>query len=59
MLSLFSFNAGVEIGQLAIVLLVFPLLLYAARFRWQPRLVSMFSLVILCIGFIWFFQRAL
>ncbi|MGH9339008.1 MAG: HupE/UreJ family protein [Acidobacteriota bacterium] len=59
MLSLFSFNVGVEMGQLAIVLILFPALLYATRFRWQPKLISMLSFLILCIGFIWFFQRAL
>ncbi|MCI0621290.1 MAG: HupE/UreJ family protein [Acidobacteria bacterium] len=59
MLSLFSFNLGVEIGQLLMVLLLFPSLVYLARFKWQPKMVSALSLVILVIGYIWFFERAL
>ena len=56
--SLLSFNVGVEIGQVMIVSLVFPVILLASRTRWQRQIVYGLSSVILTFGLIWFFQRA-
>jgi hypothetical protein len=55
-LSLFSFNAGVEIGQIAIVLLIFPLVrdLISSGWRVKPAV----SAAIACLAFYWFVQRA-
>jgi hydrogenase/urease accessory protein HupE len=55
--SLFSFNLGVEMGQLVIVTLLYPLLLLAAGSRYRERITQCVSLVILGFGLVWFFQR--
>jgi HupE / UreJ protein len=54
--SLFSFNAGVEIGQVAIVLLTFPLIgeLISTGWRLKPAI----SAAIACLAAYWFVQRA-
>jgi hypothetical protein len=57
-LSLFSFNTGVEIGQLAFVLLVFPLVIYlASKDRWNQVRMGV-SLAVMCLAVYWFVQRA-
>ncbi len=56
--SLFSFNLGVEIGQLAFVATVFPLILCVGTPRWQQRLTTTLSLAIMTLGIYWFVQRA-
>jgi hypothetical protein len=55
-LSLFSFNAGVEIGQIVIVLLIFPLVrdLISSGWRIKPAV----SAGIGCLAVYWFAQRA-
>jgi hypothetical protein len=57
--SLFSFNVGVEIGQLAIVLLVASLL--AIIRRWNQtvahRVVFAGSIVVIAAGTYWFVER--
>lgn len=58
-LSLFSFNGGVEIGQLVFVSALFPMVYYATRSRWKKRFLSAASLSIMCLGFYWFIERAL
>lgn len=55
--SLFSFNAGVEIGQIAFVLMVFPLVLFLSSRRW-PQLRPAVSLSVACLAAYWFVQRA-
>jgi hydrogenase/urease accessory protein HupE len=57
--SLFSFNLGVEIGQLAFVAVAFPLLFYLAKTRWSEHIVAGVSVAIMSVGFYWFVQRAL
>jgi hypothetical protein len=57
-ISLFSFNGGVELGQLAFVSLVFPLVLYLTASRWKGRFLTASSLGIAALGFFWFIQRA-
>jgi hypothetical protein len=56
-LSLFSFNAGVEVGQIAIVLLAFPLIRELTASGW--RLKTAVSAAIGCLAVYWFAQRAL
>ncbi len=56
--SLFSFNFGVEIGQLIFVAVLFPLLLYIGRSRWKQHVMSVSSVGIMCLGFYWFVLRA-
>ena len=59
LLSLVSFNVGVEIGQLAIVAIFLPLA-YLIRCSWSyPRLVlTGGSLAVIAIALIWFTERA-
>lgn len=57
-ISLFSFNAGVEIGQVVFVCIVFPLVFYVTASRWKEQFLSATSLAIMCLGFYWFVQRA-
>ena len=57
--SLFSFNIGVEIGQLVFVAALFPLLIYLGRTRWKEQVIAAASVAIMSLGFYWFVQRAL
>lgn len=59
MVSLVAFNLGVEIGQLAIVAVAFPLIYALCRWRHYPRAVLQGgSLAIISIASLWFVQRA-
>ena len=57
--SLFSFNVGVEIGQLAIVLLVASVLASVRRYSDRLRYVVAFagSIVVIAAGIYWFVER--
>ena len=55
--SLITFNVGVEIGQIVIVLLVLPFLLKAKKYIWYPRFVQLFSALIFLMGSFWAFTR--
>ncbi|HTU57464.1 MAG TPA: HupE/UreJ family protein, partial [Polyangiales bacterium] len=58
--ALVAFNAGVELGQLAIVLAVLPLSLALRRLRWDsPLVLRTGSLVIAAVGGMWLLERAL
>jgi hypothetical protein len=56
-LSLFSFNVGVEIGQLIFVVLLFPLIEDLIKSGWT-RLRPAVSIVVGCLAVYWFIQRA-
>ena len=55
--SLLSFNLGVEIGQVMIIVLLFPIILYLSRQRWHNTAVALTSAVILALGGFWFVTR--
>jgi len=56
--ALLSFNAGVELGQLAVLAVVFPLVQRLRRAAWfGPRAVPAFSLATALAGAVWFFER--
>jgi hypothetical protein len=57
-LSLFSFNAGVEIGQVAFVAVVFPMTLFLASSRWRTGIRWAVCFGIVCLATYWFVQRA-
>jgi hypothetical protein len=58
--ALLAFNAGIELAQLALVLLVFPLLFAASRWaRYRTRIAVPASLAIGACGLVWFVKRAL
>jgi hypothetical protein len=59
LLSLFGFNAGVEVGQALVVAVAVPALMLVRRTRWEPRLVWSSSLAILLVGVVLFLERML
>ncbi len=57
---LFGFNLGVETGQIAIVLLVFPLLYYFAKFHfYQTIILQGISFITALLALYWFIDRIL
>ncbi|PFO01263.1 hypothetical protein COJ85_17680 [Bacillus sp. AFS076308] len=58
--SLVSFNLGIEIGQLLIVSLVFPIILWIKKLTLKPVkwVIPGTSAAILAFGLVWFIQRA-
>jgi hypothetical protein len=56
--ALLSFNIGVEIGQIVIVGLLYPLILVGLQPRWQKGFIYGVSSVILVFGLLWFVERA-
>ena len=56
--ALLAFNLGVEIGQLAIVAALFPIVLWLSRTPYHKPVVIGVSSVILLFGLGWFVQRA-
>ena len=53
-ISLLSFNVGVEIGQLAIVGLIIPMMLYFKKYSWFNSFKSFSSGIIFSLGIFWF-----
>jgi hypothetical protein len=59
-LSLFGFNLGVEIGQVAVILVIFPILYMIRRHAFFPRVVLRYGAVVLImLSAVWFFERAI
>jgi hydrogenase/urease accessory protein HupE len=56
-LSLFSFNLGVEIGQVAIVSLMYPVLVLMSHTEHRVLITRVASSVIAAVGLVWFYQR--
>jgi hypothetical protein len=56
-LSLFSFNLGVEIGQITFVMLIFPLVQDLVRSGWK-QLKPAVSVAVACLAVYWFIERA-
>jgi hypothetical protein len=56
-LSLFSFNLGVEIGQVVFVLLIFPAVQDLVKSGWT-KLQPAVSTLIACLAAYWFVERA-
>ena len=56
--SLLAFNLGVEAGQLAIVLVAYPLIALLQRSAQRTVVVRMLSAVILALALWWFIERA-
>ena len=57
--ALLSFNVGIELAQLCIVTVVFPLLALAARRKWYERaLLVPISAAVAIVAAIWFVKRA-
>ncbi|HEY7518134.1 MAG TPA: HupE/UreJ family protein [Methylomirabilota bacterium] len=58
LLSLFGFNAGVELGQAAVVAVALPLLALVRKTRWERRVIWSSSAAILLVGVFLFVDRA-
>jgi hydrogenase/urease accessory protein HupE len=56
-LSLLSFNVGIELGQLLVLLLAAVALRYARRYAWYARFNRGFSASVGLLGFVWLVQR--
>lgn len=58
LLALVGFNLGVELGQLAVVCVVLPLLFVLRRQRWYARVaLPLLSLAICAVAIAWLWQR--
>jgi len=55
---LLSFNLGVEIGQLIVVIAALPLLYWLSRRTWSVKAQMALSVAILLIALGWFVERA-
>jgi hydrogenase/urease accessory protein HupE len=55
--SLFSFNLGIEFGQLCIVALALPLIYLCRKRAWYPMVIKGIAGVITVAGIIWMVQR--
>jgi hypothetical protein len=58
LLSLFGFNAGVELGQALVVALALPVLALVRRSPWERRVIWSSSAAILLVGVVLFVERA-
>ncbi|MFY0760769.1 HupE/UreJ family protein [Metabacillus dongyingensis] len=54
---LLTFNLGVETGQLLILCLVLPLLIWMRRFPWYRKMMISTSCLIFVLAFYWLIQR--
>ncbi|QNF28649.1 HupE/UreJ family protein [Metabacillus elymi] len=59
LLSILSFNVGVEVGQALIITFLFPLLLLIRKFKWSFYLQGATTAWILGMGLFWYFERFL
>lgn len=59
LLSILSFNAGVEAGQALVILLLFPALFLVRRFQWSGWIQGTATTAIAMFGFWWYFERFL
>ena len=57
-LSVFGFNLGVEIGQLAIIALVFPVLYLLRKTSLYPKIRVFGSILLILFSLYWFIERA-
>jgi hydrogenase/urease accessory protein HupE len=57
--SLFTFNAGVEVGQLAVVLIAWPVLRWIRRSAYTTPVTRWVSAAVTACGLFWFVQRVM
>ncbi len=57
--SLFSFNIGIELGQLIIVAIALPIIFWARKKTWHPLIIKIVAAIIGLLGIIWAIQRIL
>ncbi|WP_373516270.1 HupE/UreJ family protein, partial [Pricia sp.] len=57
-LSLFGFNLGVELGQVVIILLIFPVLFFMRKLKFYPKFMLWLSILLIIVSLYWLFERA-
>ena len=57
--SLFTFNAGVELGQVAVLLVVWPVLRAVQKSAYAVTITRAVSAVVIACGVVWFVQRVM
>lgn len=57
-LSLLGFNVGVELGQVLIICMVFPVLYLIRKLFVYPRIITYGSVLLILISIYWFVERA-
>ncbi|MEM7379738.1 MAG: HupE/UreJ family protein [Bacteroidota bacterium] len=57
-LSLLGFNIGVELGQVAIIFMIFPVLYLIRKLKLYPKLLVFISIMLIIISLYWFVERA-
>lgn len=58
-LSLFGFNIGVELGQLAIIAAAFPILFFLRKWKYYPQFLTYSSVLLILVSLFWFTERIL
>lgn len=56
-LTLFGFNVGVEIGQIVIICLIFPVLYLLRNLKLYPKFLILCSILLILISLYWFTER--
>lgn len=56
-LSLLGFNIGVEIGQLLIIAMIFPILFILRKSKLYPKLLFYGSIILIIVSLYWFVER--
>jgi len=57
LLSLVGFNVGVEVGQIIIIAMVFPVLYFIRNLKIYPRFLIYSSVLLMIIAFYWIIER--
>ena len=57
LVALLGFNLGVEFGQVLIIAVAFPILLFIQRYKFHMLVDKIFIITTLIISAVWFFQR--
>jgi len=57
-LSLLGFNIGVELGQLVIIFMIFPILFFMRKLKLYPKVLVYGSILLIIISLYWFVERA-
>ena len=57
--SLFTFNAGVELGQVAVLVVVWPVLRAVQKSAYAVNITRAVSAVVIACGVVWFVQRVM
>ena len=57
-LTILGFNLGVELGQVVIIMAIFPILFFMRKLKFYPKFLVWVSVVLIVISLYWFIERA-